>query len=261
MTMTMTQSEYPNIIGKVFFIEPFDEIPDCTLIAGKQYLAVFFDETTNRVFFYEAKKDSWGDFAFDKNKIYQSPYFSQLQQTENIVDEFQVNMTFSIKKKERLPKLNIEDILKSMIGKVNTKEESDSLTSYINYYFKQYGIKEVTTKELIALYRQNPLDFRRLDYISNNKHEAEELRNEISELNVDEVTESVFDFVVDKVQIANAEKLVSEYHSGLMKIKHITEILSSSVMLYFESKDYSISDTLPRGLFFDMAEDAGYIEY
>lgn len=261
MTMTVTQTEYPNIIGKVFFIEPFDEMPDCNLVAGKHYLAVFFDEKTNRVFFYETKKDSWDDFKVDKNKIYQSPYFSQLQQTENIVDEFQVNMTFSIKKKERLPKLNIEEIIKSMLGKVNTRKASNSLTSYINYHFKRYGIKEVTTKELIALYRQSPLDFSRLTYISNNKYEAESLRNDISELNVDDVTESVFDFVVDKVQIANAEKLVSEYHSGLMKIKDIKNILSSSVMLYFESKDYSISDTLPRGLFFDMAEDAGYLEY
>lgn len=264
MAVSLAQTKYPNLIGKVFFIEPFEPIENCNLEAGKKYIPVFVEDNT--VWLHGVDEDRFDGYVPNKNEIYQAPVdFPQFQQTENILAEFQVSFHFQLKKKKRMPVLNVNQILESMIGKLHTVEESEIFTQHINYHLKSENT-HFTTKELITIYRLRPLEFARLRYIP---EEAKDIaiifKDELAGMSQEEkdsITEDYFDFTIEEKQIKTGHRLVKDFHGGTMHRNQVIDVLCSDNMLYFESKDsYSISDTYPREVFFEIASTRNYLEF
>lgn len=162
---------------------------------------------------------------------------------------------------------NIEQYFESLIGKRTTKEESDKLTRMVNSFLEPED-KSFTTTELNKIFVTSPLTFKYITYLSEsedmkryNKENLNDLRKYLDNKELDIFVTEQFDFSVRDKQIENAKKVIKDYDMPNEFNDFVENVLSKNSTLYLESFDGTISDTLPRGILYDMSEDLAAERY
>lgn len=262
--MKLTQSEFSNVVGKIFSIKEDESTEGSELKGGHKYICLYFDEMKDELFFYKVL--SVEPFRPDTSMIYKtSSSFKPLLDSQNIIGEQRVAFSFSFSEIKRLPVINIRDILLSMLGKKATVEESECFTNMVNYYLKKAGCT-LSKAELVYLAKTNPILFQDIidiNHRSERHHFAEEVQDysEAAPSDYGYVNTDFFDFEVCEDQLMNVRRLVREYHGSTIDTESIKKIILSDIRLFFECYDYSISDTFPREIFFDVAEKFNILKF